>query len=419
MYRDRNLFIRVVVLGALCAGLFRVAAADDYTYQSLTNLGPCASSRVLLMNNDTNPICPIQGQGYHDSSNTVEVGQTYWWHDDVPVTEVINSSGRTPNYYFNLQDGAHHVLYYKTGEGTEPVKLWELIDCRAGSAARTSTGTYNYLPWSSTCQPIDANQAAPIPATWQSGYDNSNGTKQVATIVMRATKTAAIYSPVFNDGIGTIFFDAVNVSKTYNVCHIAVDVAYRVKDESSTGDISSETDMDKLDWERQICEVYVVTRTDGYVIDTQSNGKDAVLLNSSAVADNKFYRVAVRLNKGVPVRLRIVRIDVDPTNSFLDYNDLILVDNIVVSYPVPSATLTPPGIEANGEGFANIGRVGAFTDPLLSKGLTNVFPRMTFSANTNGLPPFIDWKASATNSDFVWRWHYLNQAYGPWTTNNG
>ena len=66
-----------IALGIISGGI-RVAAANanDFTYQSLTNLGPCASSRVLLMNNDTNPICPIQGQGYHDTSNTVEVGQT-------------------------------------------------------------------------------------------------------------------------------------------------------------------------------------------------------------------------------------------------------------------------------------------------------------------------------------------------------
>ena len=77
MYRNRCLFARVILLGAVCAGLHPVFAADDdYTYQSLTNLGPCASSRVLLMNNDTNPICPIEGQGYHDASNTVAVGQT-------------------------------------------------------------------------------------------------------------------------------------------------------------------------------------------------------------------------------------------------------------------------------------------------------------------------------------------------------
>ena len=118
--------------------------SDDYTYQSLTNLGPCASSRVLLMNNDTNPICPIQGQGYHDSSNTVEVGQTYWWHDDTPINEPVTTSGRTADYYYNLQLGSNHILYQKREDGQAPLKLWELVECRAGSAARTSSaGTFN------------------------------------------------------------------------------------------------------------------------------------------------------------------------------------------------------------------------------------------------------------------------------------
>ena len=67
----------VCVMSAGAFGTFAADAANDFTYQSLTNLGPCASSRVLLMNNDTNPTCPIQGQGYHDTSNTVAVGQTY------------------------------------------------------------------------------------------------------------------------------------------------------------------------------------------------------------------------------------------------------------------------------------------------------------------------------------------------------
>ena len=63
--------VMAIVLGAFCSGMGCFAADPaDFTYQSLTNLGPCASSRVLLMNNDTNPTCPIQGQGYYDTNET-------------------------------------------------------------------------------------------------------------------------------------------------------------------------------------------------------------------------------------------------------------------------------------------------------------------------------------------------------------
>ena len=65
MYMNRYTGLAMAIaLGAICSGAFRVAAADNssgFFYQSLTNLGPCASSRVLLMNNDTNDTCPIQG----------------------------------------------------------------------------------------------------------------------------------------------------------------------------------------------------------------------------------------------------------------------------------------------------------------------------------------------------------------------
>ena len=62
MLKNRHAgFIMAIALGVI-SGAFRVVAAEsatDFTYQSLTNLGPCASSRVLLMNNDTNETCPI------------------------------------------------------------------------------------------------------------------------------------------------------------------------------------------------------------------------------------------------------------------------------------------------------------------------------------------------------------------------
>ena len=180
-------------------GTFAADAANDFTYQSLTNLGPCASSRVLLMNNDTNETCPIQGQGYHDTSNTVAVGQTYWWHDDTPVTEEIQKDWSV-NTDVNLLPGINHILYQKQGEGKAPLKLWELVDCRAGSAAvkyPASWGapSYNYLPWSSTARPINSDYCTgAIPDEWYDSFeigDNSNGVRQVATIIIAVVLQSA------------------------------------------------------------------------------------------------------------------------------------------------------------------------------------------------------------------------------------
>ena len=428
-----------IALGVIAGGI-RVAVADanDFTYQSLTNLGPCASSRVLLMNNDTNDTCPIEGQGYYDTSNTVEVGQTYWWHDDTPITEEY-SPGWSVNIDANMLEGIRHILYHKQSDGSSPVKLWELVDCRAGSAAikyPASWGAprYNYLPWSSTCVPINSTYCeGRIPDEWDDSLEigpNSNGVRQVATIIMRATTSAAIYSPIYRDGIGEICFDVVNQHVYSGNSHIAVEIATDITSDSTEGEDSSvsdfetEQDMSKFAWQRVPCDVFKVEN--GVIAkDIENYGKMEIKLASERGLQSKYYRVRARLNYVGRIRFRIVRPDVDAylgvhsvTGAFLlDYGDLFLVDNIIASYPTPKATLTPTGIDSEGSGFAKIGRVGAFTEPFLSKGLECAVPRMTYSAETNGLPPFIDWKSSVTNSDFVWRWCYLNQAYGPWTTN--
>ena len=101
MFGRRNFgFAIAVLLGVICSGALRVAAAEgvtDFTYQSLNDLGGNYSSRVLLMNNDTNDTCPIQGQGYYDTNETTTaVGGTFWWHDDAAKPT------STANTYLNL-----------------------------------------------------------------------------------------------------------------------------------------------------------------------------------------------------------------------------------------------------------------------------------------------------------------------------
>ena len=167
-----------------------VAADDPFAYQSLTNLGPRTSSRVLLLNNDTNPACPIFGQGYSNTVDTVEVGQTFWEHDGVEVTSMF------PKFLLMLLDGVNHVLYQKLDNNGGKKELWTLVNCRAGSAGyyvtTSGNGSRNYLPWSSTCQSlsnINGVSQSKIPC-------DANNIKQVLTISMRCTTDACIYSPI-------------------------------------------------------------------------------------------------------------------------------------------------------------------------------------------------------------------------------
>ena len=302
-----------IVLGAFCSGMgcFSANAATDFTYQSLTNLGPCASSRVLLMNNDTNPTCPILGQGYHDTSNTVEVGQTYWWHDDTPCDEMI---GTTPiSDLVNLQIGSRHILYHKQSADLVPVKLWELVNCRAGSSAMKLSANFNYLPWSSTCQPIDAGTySSPIADDWDRG-SFSNGVRQVAVITMRASRDSAIYSPFYEEGIGEIYFDAVNFTKAYVNSHIAVEIATEAIDGTLDGEAPGfygTTDASKLKWVRMPCEVFSITKGGACTKDPASDGMTEVRLSGVSGYDNQFYRLRVNVNHRGAIRFRIIRTDI-------------------------------------------------------------------------------------------------------------
>ena len=417
----------------MCFGLYDAFAAnpdDDFTYQSLTNLGPCASSRVLLCNVDKNSICPIEGQGYYDTNETTTaVNGTFWWHDSA-----AKPTG-TANTQLNLLPGINHVLYQKTDNAGGKKALWTLVECRTGSGgyratSGTTNGRRNYLPWSQTCQPIDTNNfTAPIPVTWKSGAANLGGIKQVAHISMRATEAATVYSPYYEDGIGEIYFDVVNGFSLNNPDSIEVQIATTLteKEDEGSGDVSSMEDGLDLEldykWQTVPCDLFVVENKNIVVLPDGNRNIETLTLDTSEYYDNMYYRVRVRLNHRGAVRFRIRRISSHSSGTNADYGGLIFIDNIVVSYPGVSAQLSPMGVlsqsddDSENGGRANIGYVGAFTEPILSRGLEGAKPRMSFSAVTNGQPPWVEAKAEVSKATCAYRWRYLNQAYGPWKSN--
>ena len=425
--RHKSLKRGAAALFALCA-VFLCARAEDYTYQSLTNLGPRASSRVLLLNDDTNPVCPIEGQGYYTTNvNDVAVGGTYWWHDG--VTPEPSGLAKT---YLNLLPGSNHELRQKLDSSGSYRVLWTLNECRTGSGGYNATsgnnGSRNYLPWSDTCQPIDATYAtAPIPATWKTGAANLGGIKQVAHITMRCTTDACVYSPLYEEGVGNVFFDAVNGFSVSDPDEICFEVAYDIKPEyAATETYGDGLDLDHYDWRAVPCDVFVVK--DKSTVTLEHSGVTVIPLKTTSYRDTMYYRVRYTPASGeerIPMRFRIRRLNVQ-RDSNLDYYNTIFLDNIVVSYPGVVAEVSSSGIKAavlpdndnrkNGR-RADIGHVGAFSEPLLSIGAADAKPRMAFSAVTNGAPPWIEPQASVSKAQCVYRWRYLDQAFGEWKTN--
>ena len=311
MYRNKHIgLVMAIALGVACFGMFRVAVADtDLYYQSLTNLGPYASSRVLLMNNDMNSLCPIRGQGYHDTIDKAKEGETYWWHDDVPVKGEA-APGIEVKSLMNLQTGVNHILYQKRGAGEPPVKLWELINCRAGSAASQRTSLFNYLPWSSTCEPIDpeiySSNPPNIPNTFvPDDSSSSNGIKQVAVVSMRASLDAAIYSPLYDDGIGEIYFDCVNLTALALNSEFVVEIATDVLPNNKL-DFFSETNVNRFVWRKVPCEVFTISKSDAFLVkDEKNDGKEDIKPSMTAGWEVQMhYRVRILLNQYGQIRFR-------------------------------------------------------------------------------------------------------------------
>ena len=190
-------------------------------------LGP---DRVLLMNNDTNIWNQVSYQGYNDTDQTKD---TYWVHSA--------ETGYGKASY--LKPGITHTLYRNAGTGNQgdDTVLWHLQGCRAGSCT-VDANNRNYLTWSLTSESILTT----------GDYDFSD-VKGVGSVVMRNTTDAHLYSPYYADGIGTIYFDAVN-SYTNTPGTLCLQIATNSLDETEL----SSTNYEHFAW--MTCTVDVLNR---------------------------------------------------------------------------------------------------------------------------------------------------------------
>ena len=155
------------------------------------------------------------------------------------------------------------------------------------------------------------------------------------------------------------------------------------------------------------------------------NGKDAKLtpltkaeVFSPAVtvsrSQDSFYRICVTVNCREACRFRIRRIGVNETPGVTpDSNSLILLDNIVVSYPQAKAVLEPDGMfETKDSTKLVLGQENAFVPPFPAvtdaKILGRGVPVCTASAVTNVSPA-----GMIARSKMWYRWRYLDQVFDP------
>lgn len=412
-----NVYASIDEIPADKTGLFRVVflPLDGDEYEALKKEVPfriCShapygdvggtkgdSGRVLLMNCDRNTDCPIDYQGYSDTS---DAKSTYW--------EFLNSDGE--QLPFNLQPGTESVLRRNGGR-----MLWRLVDCRHGNTypkGVTTSGEglradQNYLPWSSTSCSIHSRLTRARQNT-------------VGQVVMRNVENAMVCSGSFTNGVGVIYFDAVN-GWTAGASETGDD--YRIVVEVSTYDAGDdEGDDDEGEWHAVEMLPFLRDGTEGFEALGATNML-ALAVKNGGSADN-FYRVVVpfspEMNTGFAgasvLRFRIRRVTSVPVSLYdVDEGGMILLDNIIVSYPAMRADLRTAGFydptDVTKRGKTLMGYELSTSTPFPALG-DSVKGRAKVKYSVNDGVPSADTSKFVVSSQMYYRWRYLNQRVDDW-----
>ena len=325
------------------------------------------SGRILLMNADTKESYPVKNQGWCARS---ESGVTRW----------VKTAGDDNDGTNNIMGGTSFELVRCADTNV----LWTLNDCRQGNTFPTNdndvlSADLCYLPRSEGTAMSITNEDVKAERRGDAGW-----------LMMRNSASAEIYSSCFTNGIGTIYFDAVNSRKgTGEGYHLVLEI------ERNTGT-----------WERV---TMYPTKIDGSTYTDQPATDELALKMNTGGQGNCFYRVHVPLVEYGSVRFRIRRTTTDDTAESVD-DGFILMDNIIVSVPPVTATLKPYGrFDPELAGDTAVGMGGAFATP---------FPSLTGSAFpgrcTVELPPGTPY-AGKPISDYIsmaqmfYRWRYFGR----------
>ena len=360
--------------------------------------GATLSGRVLTANDDTNdtvtPSRAIGLQSYWRTEGAVESMTSFWSH----------GGAAAPELGMNLLAGSLHTLHGISADGAETNALWTLNDVYIGNmmtndAAAAGDNTvlsnrWNTLPWSPTSKAISTKEK------WASG-DPINHT-EVGQLVMRNAEDAALTSQVFTNGVGTVYFDAVN--------------AYALAD-VDPGDyqLVLEYDDPELDgtnhWRTA---TMTMLYCDGSSVSQKKSGETLDCLavqNGGKTSSVAFYRVYAKLDRREPTRIRIRRTSVRtvPDEEVIDADDpdgFIVLDNVIVSWPTESARLESPGwYDDRKTGRIVLGMEKAFSTSFPTPDAEDLTLAAVYEG---GLSP-----ENVTSARLHYRWRYLNSHFDP------
>ena len=363
-----------------------VSAHSPRTDLSGTAGSATLSGRVLLANNEPGTVAPILDQDYNQTAESSP--GIYWKHE-----------GENPKSFFeNLKAGSEHTLVAGTpvAELCGETNIWRLSNVFVGTTVSTQwddeeLARRNRLPYSGTSAASDS---------------------AAMYLVMRNVVDATITSPCYTNGVGTIYFDAVNgwttdAGTAYNL------VVEMLTGEEAMAESVADDRWTKVEMRPLLREVSV----DPNFVPQDPTLELALNVTNGLNATENFYRVVVPVEKHEPVRFRIRRTTApDLTHFNPDFGGFILLDNIVVSYPAMRADLSSLGKFDTGlTGKQTLGYENAWNVPFPALG-DALHPRAQASYYTNPGDVNADTSEFITAANMHYRWRYLNQQVNPWET---
>lgn len=389
------------------------------------------NGRVLLANDDSNSTQPVEGQSYYLTSDAAtETFPMYWVHEDV------SDERPYPNLYEATVSTLSSITPVEELCGTH--EIWHLDNIRIGNTySYKEDGTIdlrdsqNYLPQSRSALPISGKEDAA-----------AGDASESAWLVMRNIPNAAIYSPCYTNGIGSIYFDAVNGSTNHFVFADGEDVgaeSFRLVVEVCTNTVKGLIPSDEnahaisdydgdgafttnrfslVDEQWHAVPMTAIKIVNGIVTRTIKTDELSLDIETGARRDG-FYRVIVKqedLGIRCPARFRIRRSGIN-VNSVGDPDAqyLLLVDNVEVSPPASRVDFSPYGnFDSTKGGSAVTGWSGAFDPAFPAVSSPEIYGRMKADFYANYLADSSDGGTNLLQSAALfYRWRYLEQSSDP------
>ena len=344
--------------------------------------------RVLLANDDT------EGRA---AGNAVS-NQAYavWKHTDLatPPTVLTNVTATGLEVLTNnLQKGMAHTLTNSLGQA-----MWTLDWTYIGNmmtadpdpaAKRLLTGQHA-LPWRATDEQTDRRQVGQMVLMNLCGDEDDPDDETVGAVVR---------SPWYTNGVGTVYFDAVNAFTTNAA-------AFRLQVEVSTNAFDNLTPLTRSNVVWEVRES-IVMKYNGSAFAAPVTNRQVTLDVADGDGLNRFSRIAAPIDVREPCRIRIRRVSMlgDVTEDNADvWQGFIVLDNVIASWPTEILPFGTHGwYDPRKSGKEVLGWETAFSTDFPSAKAANLYARARYTGDP----------AIVTSARCHYRWRYLDELFVP------